>query len=75
MLTKKINFDSQVKNAEKENKKYLKSFFRQKGVGRTTQLVRIEIERYKELKEISKSMKTTLSKFFDEVIDNYLSKK
>jgi|GEM_PF-5923643 len=70
----RINFENQLKNAEKDYKKNKKKEEKRKRK-RVTQQERIELSRWKKLKQLSCEYKVTMSKLLDEIIDFYLNSK
>lgn len=63
-------FKEAEKVAKSELKKNRKTFLKK----RVTVQERIEISRYKKIRELAKENKITLSKMLDEIIDSFLLK-
>lgn len=65
-----INFKTQVKEAERTKRKYLKRFNKI----RITKHIRLRHDLYEKIKILSRERKSTISKTLDEIVDSSLCK-
>lgn len=65
-----INFKNQIKEAERTKRKYLKRFNKV----RVTKHIRLRLDLYEKIKNISREQRSTISKTLDELVESSLCK-